>query len=115
MSSNVLSGSEFTCIVPKGIPFMIASSVKTKLATNSDPAIVKFGQKVDNHFVEKFLNFMNRHDGQTFTPLKWQMQLALFKAKYFDKLPPVVCMMFSMQFPDDVIDKSLKAIICDTC
>lgn len=58
MSAHVLSNSEFTCTVPKGIPIMITNAVKARLATNSDPAIARFGQNVDNHFVEKFLKFM---------------------------------------------------------
>lgn len=105
--------ADFTYSVPKGIPFMIAGATKAKLATNADPDIADFGNNADNHIVEKFIAYMQdkKLDGTRSDDMLWTIHLNDFLADYFARLPPIMKMMISMNFPGDVLSKSLKAIV----
>lgn len=100
-------------VLEYNIPKFSIENVKMCLFRNNDFEIAHFSTKIGDMFMEEFLKFMMIYDGTKFYDIAWRVRLQGFLRDYFDRFHPIVKIAFFRLYNQDVVSKSLQAVVCD--
>lgn len=94
------------------LPIYPSRDIKSRYFRCGDLEIANFAANIDDEFVEKFLTFMKPYDKTKFYDISWQVRLQVFLEGYFAGLPTIDKATFFMSYSYNVVNKSLKAMVC---
>lgn len=100
-------------VVYYNLPTFPVRDVKLQLFHSNDLDIANFSANINDEFIEKFLIFMKPYDKTKFYDVSWQVRLQVFLEKYFVNLPAIDKAAFFTAYSYNIVNKSLKAMVCE--